>query len=150
MKTIRLTAAQAISPVRSGTTIPARELPSQTVHTYRATVNYNDPSISSGVQFGSLPASASIVDVQVEIVTAFNAVTTNVLTFGTTTTATEIVNAGDVNEGATGVTKVTRGLGKSLTASGVTPLYGKYTQTGTAATAGVAIITILYVPNNDQ
>jgi hypothetical protein len=143
-------AALAISPLIGNATPATRQLPMQLVHTYRATVNFNDPTISSAIQFGSLPAGSSIVAVQVEIVTAFNAATTNVLTFGTTTTATELVNAGDLNEAATGVTSVTRGLGQSLTASADTGLYAKYTQTGTAATAGKAIVTIQYIPNNDQ
>lgn len=144
-------AAQAISPLKGNATIAARVFPLQAVHTYRATVNFGDPSISSGVQFGTLPKNASIIGVQVEVITAFNAATTNVLTFGTTSTnANELVNASDVNEGVTGVTAVTRGLGQSLTSSGETGLWGKYTQTGTAATAGQAVVIITYVPNNDQ
>ena len=129
---------------------PARIHPSQQVHYYRVAVNYNDPNISTAQQFGTLPALASIINVQVDVVTAFNAGTTNVLTIGTTTTANEIVAAADVNEGATGVTQVTRGYGRSLTASADTALYAKYTQSGTAASAGQAIVTIAYIPNNDM
>lgn len=140
----------ALVAPKGNTTVATRLNTTQQTSYYRATVNFNDGGIASAIQFGTLPQGSSIVDVQVEIVTAFNAGTTNVLTFGTTTTATEIVNGADVNEAATGVTKVTRGLGQSLTASGDTPLYAKYTQTGTAGTAGQAVVVISFVPNNDQ
>lgn len=140
----------ALTAPKGNTTVATRSNTTQQTSYYRATVNFNDGGIASAIQFGTLPAGSSIVDVQVEIVTVFNAVTTNVLTVGTTTTATEIVAAADVNELATGVTKVTRGLGQSLTASADTPLYAKYTQTGTAATTGQAIVTIQFIPNNDQ
>lgn len=45
-------------------------------------------------------------------------------------------------------TEVTRGLG--LTVAADTNVYVRYTQTGTAATAGVATIIVEYIPNNDQ
>lgn len=140
----------ALTAVKGNTTVATRSNTTQQTSYYRATVNYNDSGIASAIQFGTVPAGSSIVDVQVEIVTAFNAATTNVLTVGTNTTATNIVNAGDVDEATIGVTKVTRGLGQSLTAAADTALYAKYTQTGTAATAGQAIITIQFIPNNDM
>lgn len=146
-------------------TLPARGGSTQEIRYYRKVVNFNDANIGSTTappKFGRLPAGAFITDVTVEVSTAFNAVTTNVLTVGTTAAnANEIVNAGDVNEGVIGVTKVTRALGTTLTggagvgsaAPAVTSevdLYVKYTQTGTAATAGVATILISYASNNDR
>lgn len=141
----------ALTALKGNTTVATRLNTTQQTNYYRATVNFNDGGIATGIQFGTLPKAAAITDVQVEIVTVFNAVTTNVLTVGTTAAnANEIVNSADVNEAATGVTKVTRGLGQSLTLSADTGLWAKYTQTGTAATAGQAVITIQYIPNNDQ
>lgn len=133
-------------------TFPARVGNTMSPMYFRKTINFNDANVAAPTDpFGRLPINASIVDVQVEIVTVFNAVTTNVLTVGTTAaSANEIVAAADVNEGATGVTKVTRGLGVSLTAAAEVNLYAKYTQSGTAATTGKAIVTILYIPDNDQ
>ena len=124
---------------------PVRQDPRQVANTLKKTVNFNDPNITTGVAFdNSLPAGAVILQVMVEIVTVFNAVTTNVLTVGTVATAyNNIVAAGDVNEAATGVTLVTRGLGQSLTAADVVP-FAMYTQSGTAATTGQAVITILF------
>ena len=85
---------------------------------------------------------------KVRIDTAFNAGTTNVLTVGTNAGSdNNIVAAADVNEAATGTTSVTTGIGLSIAAD--TPVYVRYTQSGTAATAGAATIVILYVANND-
>src|SRR5882724_6820881 len=124
----------------------ARRNPRQVSNTLRKTINFNDPGIATSVAFDeSLPQGAFIIAVLVEIVTAFNAGTTNVLTIGTTSNnANEIVNAADVNEGAIGVTPVARGLGRPLTAAGETPVYAKYAQTGTAATTSQAVVVIEY------
>lgn len=131
--------------------VAARVGTTQQTNYIRKVVNFNDALISApSVPFGRLPRNASIVRVAVEIVALFNAATTNVLTFGTTTaSANELVAAADVNEGALGVTAVTRGLGVGLTAAAEVNLYAKYTQTGAAATAGQAIITVEYIPDND-
>lgn len=125
---------------------PARLDPRQVVNTLKKTVNFNDPGISSGVAFAnSLPLGAFITNVLVEIVTAFNAGTTNVLTVGTNAASyNNIVNATDVNEAATGVTQPTRGLGRSIAATAEQSVFAMYTQSGTAATTGQAIIVIEY------
>ena len=125
----------------------ARQDPRQVVNTLKKTVNFNDTGIAAGVAMDNyLPQNAFILRVLVEVVTAFNAVTTNVLTVGTVNTPpyNNIVAAADVNEAVVGVYDVTRALGRSLTAAGdVLPLV-QYTQTGTAATTGQAIIVIEY------
>lgn len=125
---------------------PARQDPRQVVNSLKKTVNFNDAGISTGLAFdNSIPAAAFILSVLVEIVTVFNAVTTNVLTVGTnSSTYNNMVSAADVNEAATGVTLVTRGLGRSITASADLTPYAMYTQTGTAATTGQAIIVITF------
>jgi len=125
----------------------ARQDPRQVSNTLKKTVNFNDTGIAAGVAFDNpLPQGAFILGVWVEIVTAFNAVTTNVLTVGTINTPpyNNIVAAADVNEAVTGVTTVPRALGRSLTAAGDVLPVAQYTQTGTAATTGQAIIVIEY------
>ncbi len=125
---------------------PARQDPRQVENSLKKTVNFNDAGIATGVAFdNSLPAGAFITGVFVEIVTVFNAGTTNVLTAGTNSTSyNNLVAAGDVNEAATGVTQVTRGLGQSIAlAADITP-YAMYTQTGGAATTGQAVIVITF------
>lgn len=127
--------------------LPApRQDPRQVVNTLRKTVNFNDVGIATGLAFDqSIPQGAFISNVLVEIVVVFNAVTTNVLTVGTNSTSyNNLVGATDVNEAALGVTQCTRGFGRSLTAAADVTPYAMYTQTGTAATTGQAIILIEY------
>lgn len=129
--------------------VAARELKIQAAHYLRMTVNYSDTGISTGRPFANyLPSGAVIEEVIVRIVTAFNAATTNVLTVGQNSSSyNDMVAAGDVDETTAGTTKVLRGA--DLTISSDALPYVKYTQTGTAATAGQAIIIIKYIPNND-
>lgn len=124
---------------------PVRRDPRQVVNTLKRTISFNDADAAAASFANSLPAGAFIVGVFVEIVTPFNAATTNVLVVGTNATAyNNMVNAGDVNEAVAGVTRVDRGLGRGLTAAGDVAVFASYTQTGAAATAGQAIIVITY------
>lgn len=122
---------------------PARQDPRQVVNTLKLTINWNDAGVAAGVPFdNSLPQGAFIQDVLVEIVVPFNG-TTPSLTIGTVSTAyNNIVAAADVDETAAAVTRVTRGLGRGLSAAGDVAVYGKLALT--AASAGQAIIVIFY------
>jgi hypothetical protein len=124
----------------------ARQDPRQVLNTLKKTVNFGDVGISTGVAFDNyLPQNAFIENVLVEVVTAFNAATTNVLTVGTVGAGyNNIVAAADVNEALAGVYQATRALGRSLTAAGDVLPFAMYTQTGAVATAGQAIIVIFY------
>jgi hypothetical protein len=129
----------------------ARATQYQMVHTLRFDVNWNDTGISSGVRKQTLPAGAIVTSTSVLITTAFNAGTTNVLTVGgNTTTYNDIVAANDVDETATGLTNGIKPTGSSLgKLAADRDVYAKYTQTGTAATAGAATVIIHYIVNND-
>ena len=73
--------------------------------THTFLVNFNTAGISSGVKLGAITASAQnpvMVEVFLQVVTAFNATTTNVLTAGTTTAATQWLTAANTNELETG------------------------------------------------
>lgn len=100
--------------------------------------------ISSGVKVDTIEASTFApvhVEVSMQVVTAFNAVTTNVLTAGTNSTATQWLGAGDVTEGTPGYYPASNAVFKArLTAD--TDIYVKYTQTGTAATTGAAVLIV--------
>lgn len=124
--------------------VSARQDPRQVSNTLKRTTNFNDVGIATGVAFEQyLPRSAFILRVLTEIVVAFNAVTTNVLTIGTVGAAyNNIVAAGDVNPGAVGVYESTRALGRSLTSAADVLPVAKYTQSGGAATTGQAITVI--------
>lgn len=130
--------------------LSARQDPRNVTNTMRKTVNFGDAGISSGVKIGpdALPQGAFITGVWVEIVTAFNAGTTNNLTVGTNASSfNNIVAAADIAGGGsnnipTGVNIVGRGLGRSIAASADTNVTVMYTQTGTAATTGQAVVVI--------
>ncbi len=81
------------------------------------------------------------IEVSCQVITAFNAVTTNVLTAGTDTTANQWLGAADITEGTPGFYPASNAVAKfRLTAD--TDVYLKYTQTGTAATTGSAVFII--------
>ncbi len=83
----------------SGAFDPPRLSSNQPVATFP--VAYNTTGISSAVKVGTIRASATKpvwIQYGVRVVTAFNATLTNVLTLGTSTTATELLAAGDVSE----------------------------------------------------
>jgi hypothetical protein len=127
----------------------ARNDGSQNVHFIGRDVTYATTGIGTAdtVKVGRVPAGSRLGPAQVHIVTAFNAATTNVLTVGANASAnTDIVAAGELNEGATGATIVATGC--ALTFASDTDIYVRYTQTGTAATAGAATILIPYYPPN--
>lgn len=138
------------------TYFPARDQSAtrDTIKYFRKVVNWNDPNISSGVHFGRLPTGAFLIRASCQVLTVFNAGTTNVLTFGTTSTnANEISGTGDINEATQNTIQsclASGATGLQLTASGQVDLYAKFAQTGTAASAGQATWVLEYLDNNDQ
>lgn len=117
------------------------------VHFLRREVNYNDPGIASGVVIGRLPAGAQITQALARVKTAFNAGTTNVLTVGTNAASYDnILGAADIAEGAVG-NSVAATANLQEAASEI-DVVARYTQTGTAASQGKAVIHIAYTVNN--
>lgn len=106
------------------------------------TVAYTD---STAVTIGSIPANAQIVDINIDVTTAFNAGTTNTFTVGKSGSAAAFVAATSVGSAArasvatTGVYSAWADVGTS-----VVPVTVTYGQTGTAASAGAARVTIVY------
>lgn len=111
-------------------------------------VNYNTSGISSGIKVGEIEVKENRpvhVKVWLWIVTAFNAGTTNVLTIGTDSTANQWLAAGDFDEGVTGHRPVSEDPAlieqpthKEFLLTSTTEIWIKFTQTGTAASAGKA------------
>lgn len=125
---------------------PARDIGYGVVQTISRSIAYNTPGIGTAdiVKVGTLPSGAEVLITKVRIPTAFNAATTNVLIVGTSSGSNaDFVADGDLDESATGTSVLFRGCDVAISAD--TAIYAKYTQTGTAATAGVAVITITYV-----
>lgn len=119
---------------------------------YRVTVNFNDKSIASGQQFGALGQLEFIKAIDCYVTTAFNASTTNTITFGTTAASANEIVASGITAGTPGIYHLTSaaGLGLAVTATGDIGLFAKYAQTGTAATTGQVTCVFEFVPNNDM
>lgn len=94
---------------------------------------------------GTLPANSIITAVTTFVETAFNAGTTNVLIVGTSADDDAYLAAADSDETSTGLTRYT---GKAAKLSADTEIFMEYTQTGTAATAGAAVVMVEYVTDN--
>lgn len=105
---------------------------------------------TTAVALATLPKGSRILGFLINGV-ASDAATTGVLSFGSTTTATEYVNAADVKTAAAGVGPtllpgVSGILGTVLTVD--TVIYGKYAETGTASTVGSWKVAIIYTDGN--
>ena len=130
-----VTAAFALS-IDQTRNISKRDESQQSLHYYRLTVNFNDANIGAGVQFGALGQNTYIQSIDCHVTTAFNASTTNVLTFGYTKAfAGEIVASGTLNPASATVQHLTTaaGLGLAATSAADIGLWTKYTGTGAAA-----------------
>lgn len=106
------------------------------------------PFGTSGVTVAvdTLAVGDAIVQMWFEVLTAYNAVTTNVITVGDGTTANKYLTSSDVTEGTPGVYP-TGGKGPFAAETVAGTLTVTYTQTGTVATTGngkcYALITSL-------
>jgi hypothetical protein len=117
------------------------------VHYLRKEVNYNDPNVASGIAIGRLPANAQVVQALARVRTTFNAGTTNVLTVGTNASNYDnIFGTADIAEGSAGNNAAP--LANLQEALAEADVFVKYTQTGTAATQGKAVIHVAYTVNN--
>lgn len=128
----------------------ARDISFGVVQAITKDVAFNTLNIGTAdsVKVGTLPSGSQIVSCIVRVSTAFNAATTNVLTVGTSSGSNaDVMSATDVDESAAATTVGTRGCDLAFTSD--TAIYAKYTQSGTAATAGAARITILYVATSN-
>lgn len=121
---------------------PARELHTQQVHYLRKTINFNDSAIGTGVVMGTLPAGAMLISQNVQVITAFNAGTTNAINVGTAAGGAQFFT-----DAATAGAR--QPAIANLSFANDQDVYVQFAQTGTAATAGVARIAIGYAPNND-
>jgi hypothetical protein len=92
-------------------------------------INFNTTGIADGVKQFRISASADkpvYVEVQAQVVTAFNAAGTNVLTVGTDTTANQWLGSGDITEGTPGFYPASNAVFKTRLLAD-TDVYAKYT-----------------------
>ena len=103
---------------------------------YAGTIKFNTTGASAGVVIFEAPHDMVITGAVAEVTTAFNAGTTNVLTVGANSDVNDLLGSSDVTEGTKGAytknTFVKLKKGDKVKA--------KFTETGTAATAGAADI----------
>ena len=100
---------------------------------------------ATAVTIATIPAGAQIQNIHIDVTTAFNAATTNTVTVGTSAsaaayvTSTSVGAAGRASVATTGVYSAWANTGSSDVSATIT-----FSQTGTAATAGAARVTIIY------
>jgi len=99
----------------------------------------------------TVPANSQIFQISVDVTTPFNAGTTNTVDLGDGTTANKYADALDVSSAArvlatSDVSQIPNLI--DIGTSDVT-VVATYNQTGTAATAGAATVTVLYLQNNN-
>lgn len=104
------------------------------------TINFN--SAGGAVTLDSLAIGDVVVQCWAQVLTAFNAGTTNVLVVGNSATADKFLAAADVTEGTPGVYP-TGGKGPYTAETAAGSLIAAYSQTGTAATTGSAKVYAL-------
>jgi hypothetical protein len=92
---------------------------------------------STAVALGDLAVGDVVISAWVQVTTAFNAGTTNVITLGDGNTPDKYLAAADVTEGTPGVYP-TGGKGPFAAETVARTLTATYAQTGTAATTGAA------------
>lgn len=105
---------------------------------WRWRVGFSEAGIATtGVPVITLERGSVILRASVRIETAFNAATTNVLTLGDSTTIDTLVTNANAAPGTPGY-KVGTGVAIGTELAADTTFFARFTQTGTAATAGVA------------
>ncbi len=104
------------------------------------TISYNTAGGTLAIE--SLSAGDVVINVWAQILTAFNAGTTNVLIVGDGNTTNKYLGASDITEGTPGVYP-TGGAGPFAAETTSRTLTATYTQSGTAASTGSARIYAL-------
>lgn len=144
-------------PIKAGT---IKDTTGTTVGTNKANVGFVLMAQSGNVVFGAngsttvvatLPANSQIYQIAVDVTTAFDAGTTNTLDIGDGTTADKYADA--LAAGAQARVLATSDVSQigNLVDIGTSDvdITVTYNQTGTAATAGAATVTVLYLQDRN-
>lgn len=126
---------------------PARIMSVNCVHALRGRINFDSSGAATGIEIGTIPAGSFVGPVTVHVITAFNAATTNVLEVGTTADPDGFATSAGTASGATGVKLNLTGAQSGDTLTADTPVVVRFTQTGAAATAGVAQVVVEFYPH---
>lgn len=110
----------------------------------RRTVAWDDAGLAAGLPVGALEAGAIPLRAGVMVETAFNAGTTNVLVLGSAADDDGLVTSANAVANAAGLKAGTGALlGTPLAAN--TVFYARFSQTGSAATAGKATFWVEFL-----
>lgn len=125
------------------TNLPARDALYQNIQYIKKRIAFGD---TGAKVIGTLPAGAIVLKPisGAQVLTVFNAATTNVLDIGTT--ADDDLYATDLALGAVAFVPLDEAVSTYLTVD--TTFTATYAQTGTAATTGDAWAIIAYIPTN--
>lgn len=105
---------------------------------WRWRVGFSEAGIATtGIPVVTLEKGSIVLRASVRIETAFNAATTNVLTLGDATTIDTLITSANAVAGTPGF-KAGTGVAIGTELAADTTFLARFTQTGTAATAGVA------------
>ena len=128
-------------------TIPARQYHQQMVHYLRLGIGFADNTVVKTV--GVLPAGALVLKALsgVQVTTAFNAGTANVIDIGTS--ADDDLFGTDLALGALAYVPLDEAIGGFLVTADTT-VTATLGLTGTAASAGAAIVFVCYIVDNDN
>lgn len=108
---------------------------------FAGSVAFDTEDIDKGVELCELPAGTIITRAVAVVNEAFDAGTTNVLTVGANDDANDLLGSSDVTEGTRGAYIAH----KFVQYDAAQKVKAKFTQTGTAATAGAADIYLFVV-----
>ena len=103
---------------------------------YAGEIAFDTDGADEGVELIKLPAGVIVTRATAVVKTAFNAATTNEVTVGANDDCDDILGSSDITEGTAGTYTVNKFVEYNEKKS----IKAKFTQTGTAATAGKAEI----------
>jgi hypothetical protein len=129
-------------------TTPVRKYHFEVAHAVRGRVTLGDTGLTTGIEIGAIPAGSFIKGTYVSIDTVFNASSTNVLQVGSPTTADLFATNAECAAGTGGIKARALGSASTANVAADTSVRVKFTQTGTAATTGVADVLVVYYPHS--
>lgn len=130
-------------------TNPVRHPEDTGIQYLRRTITFDSKQGANGLPIGALEAGAVPLGCDVTIVTAFNAVSSNALVIGTVGNDDGFADNTGTVPGTPGFKQNLVGADSGVPLAADTVVYAKYTQTGTAATAGKAVVVLKFAPKRE-
>ncbi len=134
---------------KANTALSRSEALGQVAVAQSALLSYTDAS--SAIDVCTLPANSQIIDIYVDVLTAFNSSGTDLLDIGKSGDADHFANDLDLSSAARllGSSDVSQLANYDDIGTSQVTVQATYTQSVADASAGSARITVLYIPNNN-